>query len=548
VMTTTEDTGVVASAVDNRMRRSSLYNRIQGKTHAGERKVYFKSCRGEVNMEEKNDEEPAACTGFNSFAFRIPIYNLFHPVVSTQNEQPGWPQISEMLMNISLGSALALALVCGFYCGVDYAEIQSAEIRFSQGSPELGILTTPWDYAFDESMTNGSLTTSFVPKVVGSNKYPCFNPRQIDPEGTIAPGSYAEWYWSPEYMGFKDSVVENFNWAVASSTMVMTAALLLSTVVSATGAANIFARSSSLTHSFQYRKILQSYQFWVRWVLITIVVLYLVGLWLFIQTFAYMVYIKYSDTWLSEGIYIADKPGWIDQWFYNASSVYNYTSTATLWVLYFWIFIGTMLVSKGQHAAYTFPVRPISDVSIQAKGLKARTEMYKETGGDKESLLTYLKDCLPNAPSLNVGPHGYGGACKEDKKSLDGIYLSVAGGIPAAEAEVVCDALFDHGIYTVTDLLNLIDLKDNALFELPGVQLGAAMVVTMKANADLNALGGGKPDESGAGDDASDEETEHFKKHGVIGLRTISRRSMKKRTSVSTNVGKGAAGEAGAAY
>ena len=111
VMTTTEDTGVVASAVDNRMRRSSLYNRIQGKTHAGERKVYFKSCRGEVNMEEKNDDEPAACTGFNSFAFRIPIYNLFHPFVSTQNEQPGWPQISEMLMNISLGSALALALV-----------------------------------------------------------------------------------------------------------------------------------------------------------------------------------------------------------------------------------------------------------------------------------------------------------------------------------------------------------------------------------------------------------------------------------------------------
>jgi len=91
------------------------------------------------------------------------------------------------------------------------------------------------------------------------------------------------------------------------------------------------------------------------------------------------VYIKYSDTWLSEGIYISDKPGWIDQWFYNASSVYNYTSTATLWVLYFWIFIGTMLVSKGQHAAYTFPVRPISDVSIQAKGLKARTEMYEET-------------------------------------------------------------------------------------------------------------------------------------------------------------------------
>ena len=79
-----------------------------------------------------------------------------------------------------------------------------------------------------------------------------------------------------------------------------------------------------------------------------------------------------------------------------------------------------------------------------------------------------------------------------------------------------------------------------------GVQLGAAMVVTMKANADLNALGGVKPDESGAGDDASDEETEHFKKHGVIGLRTISRRSMKKRTSVSTNVGKGAAGEAAA--
>lgn len=29
--------------------------------------------------------------GYNSFLFRIPIYNLFHPFLDGQSETPAWP-------------------------------------------------------------------------------------------------------------------------------------------------------------------------------------------------------------------------------------------------------------------------------------------------------------------------------------------------------------------------------------------------------------------------------------------------------------------------
>ena len=41
---------------------------------------------------------------------------------------------------------------------------------------------------------------------------------------------------------------------------------------------------------------------------------------------------------------------------------------------------------------------------------------------------------------------------------------SAAGGIPAAEAEIVCDILFDEGIFTVADLTNLVKIEDTTMF------------------------------------------------------------------------------------
>ena len=87
--------------------------------------------------------------------------------------------------------------------------------------------------------------------------------RQVDAEGTLSNGLYAEWYWAPmpHGMGFKDSVVENFNWACATSAMAMTCSLLLAAVVLATGAANIFTRDTANTHGFQYAPLYLSAPF-----------------------------------------------------------------------------------------------------------------------------------------------------------------------------------------------------------------------------------------------------------------------------------------------
>ena len=71
-------------------------------------------------------------------------------------------------------------------------------------------------------------------------------------------------------------------------------------------------------------------------------------------------------------------------------------------------------------------------------------------------------------------------------------YLSAAGGIPAAEAEIVCDILFDEGIYSVSDLTNLVSLDTTAVLSLQGIQRGAAMTVTKFVLADIEADAKGK--------------------------------------------------------
>ena len=282
------------------------------------------------------------------------------------------------------------------------------------------------------------------------NTFPFYGARQVDAEGTLSNGHYAEWYWSPEYMNFQDSPVENFNWACATSTMAMTCSLLLAAVVLATGAANIFTRDTANTHGFQYRKIIRAYLFWVRFVLVGIVFMFLFGLWTFIQTFAYLVYIKFNDRLIEEGRFKADGVSFVGQWFYGSESVYNYTSTATLWCLYFWIFIGTLIVSKGQHSAYCYPVRPPSDVGVQAKNQKTRNELMGFTSKmdkdgvpgsclncyedayergeinknskavqiDGKTLLQYLQECLPTANAANCGPNGNAHAVYATRKKI----------------------------------------------------------------------------------------------------------------------------------
>ena len=66
----------------------------------------------------------------------------------------------------------------------------------------------------------------------------------------------------------------------------------------ATGAPNVFARQSDMeqnTISYQYRKIMHSYLFWINWALLSCLVLIAGGFFTFIQQLKYVMFIKYPD-------------------------------------------------------------------------------------------------------------------------------------------------------------------------------------------------------------------------------------------------------------
>ena len=52
--------------------------------------------------------------------------------------------------------------------------------------------------------------------------------------------------------------------------------------------ANVFTRDSSNAHGYQYRKVIRSYLWWVRFVLVMIIGLSIFGMALFVQSFKYV--------------------------------------------------------------------------------------------------------------------------------------------------------------------------------------------------------------------------------------------------------------------
>ena len=74
-----------------------------------------------------------------------------------------------------------------------------------------------------------------------------------------------------------------------------------------------------------------------------------------------------------------------------------------------------------------------------------------------------------------------------------GVFLSAAGGVPAAEAEIVCDILFDEGLYSITDLENLIRIDDTKLANTPLFQIEprnpGIVIVTCVSHSHLKVAG-----------------------------------------------------------
>lgn len=111
---------------------------------------------------------------YNSIFYQVPIVNLFWAFVDGSMEPPAWSQIDAFMQNMSIVSALILALVCTFHSAVSYEEMNNVDNRFK--------------------------------KLPGADPY---GPREVG--DLFVTGNYSKWWWTEKGQGGQ-SPTERFNY------------------------------------------------------------------------------------------------------------------------------------------------------------------------------------------------------------------------------------------------------------------------------------------------------------------------------------------------
>jgi len=467
-------------------------------------------------------DRPCGRTWHNSILYRVPLFNLVVPLLSSETETTAWPQLQNFLETVTLVSALMLSLAITAGTAVTFEELTATNVRFSRGiEPSQGFwnfsntfssvdsetgesvqvagdplqvlggvggpLTTPWDRTFNEE--TGELVTKV--RVAGDNSFPCYNDRQIDKDQTWVSGNYARWYWTGgtgEAFEGSDpinvySVVQNYArytiWSTSCFCCVVTIALLLL----ATGAPNVFARQSDVeqnTISYQYRKIMHMYLFWNNWALIICLILLGTGFVTFIQQLKFIMYIKFPDDTISN-LQSARMEDFIAHtsdglaWFgprITAEYTYKFLEKAQVWGWWGPFGVVFLLASKAQHAAYTFPIKPPRQIEYGSRETYGSTVTCNAAGVSKE---TKYREFRREEFAIALRQAGLLEAFDGDNMEYKGPYLSVAGGVPTSELWSVIDALMDQGIDGIDKLYDILELNKSALFEIKGIQMGAVL-------------------------------------------------------------------------
>lgn len=402
---------------------------------------------------------------YNDLANRFPLYNLFHPFFSGNADIPAWDQISSVVETLAITTALILALVCTFHSALAFPDSLQTDIRFSPG-----IDAGSWN-ASDGGIGGLTYNDGAPPCTVcldgpcdADNYYPCFDDRAIDADGTTVSGNYAKWWYERVNDGREAGTpVENFNRTCVNSTACLCTALIMSVIILGTGSANVFTRSGA-PKSYQRDVVLGTFFWWLKICLILVIVFTVIGIIYFFQTVKYMVMIKYTDH------YVADTgtgQNWMSA---DPEDTYMFVQTIILWLTWLPVVATALIASKAHHHAYTYPIRPWSNIM---KDLD-EDKLYRHTTA--EHLTTFLRDvCKLPSTHQNVGSGPWG-----DKFD---VFLAQAGGVPACEAEIIAHTLIDAGVDSKDDLIKLIDTDPGWLKDLPGISLGAAASIVLEVKA-----------------------------------------------------------------
>ena len=293
------------------------------------------------------------------------------------------------------------------------------------------------------------------------------------------------------------SAVEEFNTYCCKGAGVNSAALILAVLVLGTGSANVFTRDQDAGGlSYQYRTVMHSYVYWLRWVILLMVMLTGYGILLFGFAMKSLVYVKWTDGYVEEhGTF----PVWLSA---GPESPYGYVQTTTVYFLYAPLALCVLILSFGHAALHTYPLHSQNDLNgtatrtgefslddLKCWGKKQQDEQLVERRGahadDLVDLLHFMcgLNKTPKDPlAQNYGPRETACFCREGNGIKDerGIFLSGAGGVPNSDAEVVADCLLDAGFHNVRSLVKIVLPTElggvghgDKLMEVPGMQRGA---------------------------------------------------------------------------
>lgn len=370
--------------------------------------------------------------------------------------------------------------------------------------------------------------TEFVAPVPGSPfypwcAYPCIQPRPYsgdDPADNLVSGNYARaWIIKKlketgeldEYIlpdgSFKATVplfqtpVDEFNSICVQAQSITSSALVMCVMILGTASANVFTRDQDAGGlSYQYRTIMRSYTYWVRYVIMMVIIFTIAGVFYFTTSIQKMLYVKWTDRYIEQN---GEWPLWLSA---DATSPYGYFDTVIWLVLYLPLALCCFIAAIGHGAMHSFPYSSKSDLNstrirtgkhkvtdilpfgknTSARQLEARRVAHADDFVDLLHHLCGLPKTPGDAAVMRYGPRDTLCFCRKGFgwKKDRGIFLAGAGGMPNSDAEVVADCLIDAGFQDLRSLIKIVLPNElggtghgSMIMECPGLARGAGLYV-----------------------------------------------------------------------
>lgn len=442
----------------------------------------------EVGMDQKMGQAFSASTQktpngnifgtYNSVGHQLPLFNLLWAFLGGRQQGTTWRQLATLMENISIVSALMLALVITFHSAYNFDEIVAADDRFHQDLDGTrfggaGVYRTVSKMDFGDSYANW-WHGGMAGQNGGTRMGDCAEPNSLECRTS----------------GRQSKASEDFNATCLLSECFLTLALLLAVLVLSTGGITTIGRPSVDTGGHQFVRVMESYMQFVRIVVVVTLFSALLGLGLFFSLIKMEVFLKFPDFYVemhgNSGAFPASPTSF---W----TSIYGFSHSAVVFFTFFPLFVFGWILSTGQRAVYSFPVEPLTDFleppdermysRAALTGFLVKTCRLSKCGIDKTA------DVLDG-----LSPTGLDDRDESGLAYREFVFLTAAGGARSSEAEVIADHLYDAGIRTVQELILFVKTGDDEIYNIAGISMMAASQIIWSVNGNLDEVWYSQPD------------------------------------------------------